>query len=272
MSRLAGKICVITGAGTGIGREIAQRFAVEGATVVCADVNGNAAEATTGKILERGGKARALAFDVGDFDAVTAAYATVAESFGALDIQVSNAGVTMRTPFLEVTPEQFHAIIRTNLYGVLFCGQEAAKLMRKGGKGGRIVNITSVSGQQGGTGRAAYGASKAGIINLTQTMAVELAASGILVNAIAPGPTEVERTAHAPAQRAAFLARLAIKRYAQPADIAAACLFLASDDSSYVTGHVLNVDGGFMAAGVMYDPAAGEGAPKTIPSAQSDRQ
>ena len=255
MSRLAGKICVVTGAGTGIGREIAQRFAVEGATVVCADVNGNAAEATTGKILERGGKARALAFDVGDFDAVTTAYATVAESFGALDIQVSNAGVTMRTPFLEVTPEQFHAIIRTNLYGVLFCGQKAAKLMRKGGNGGRIVNITSVSGQQGGTGRAAYGASKAGIINLTQTMAMELAPHAVTVNAVAPGPTQVPRLSHGPKQRAAFLSRMALKRYATPQDIAAAVTFLASPDAAFITGHVLNVDGGFAAAGVLFDPA-----------------
>jgi 3-oxoacyl-[acyl-carrier protein] reductase len=123
------------------------------------------------------------------------------------------------------------------------------------GKGGRILNMTSVSGQQGGTGRAAYGASKAAIINLTQTMALELAEHNILVNAIAPGPTKVERTAHGPAQTAAFLARLAIKRYATPDDIAGAALFLVSDQNSYVTGHILNVDGGFGAAGVMYDPA-----------------
>ncbi len=140
-----------------------------------------------------------------------------------------------------------------NLDGTFLCGQAAARLMRR--KGGRIVNLTSVSGQQGGTGRAAYGASKAAIVNLTQTMALELAEYGILVNAIAPGPTQVERTAHGPAQTQAFLSRLAIKRYATPADIARAALFLVSDQNAYVTGHVLNVDGGFSAAGVMYDPA-----------------
>jgi 3-oxoacyl-[acyl-carrier protein] reductase len=120
---------------------------------------------------------------------------------------------------------------------------------------GRIINIASVAGQFGGTGRAAYGASKAGIISLTQSMAMELGTYGITVNAIAPGPTQVARLVHGPRQREAFLARMALKRYAQPADIAAAAAFLASADASHITGHVLNVDGGFAAAGVLFDPS-----------------
>lgn len=252
---LSGKTAFITGAGSGIGRAIALRFAKQGATVIATDVNEDKAAATAG---DAGSGASHYQMDVGDEPAVARVYAEVARRHARLDIQVSNAGVTARTPFLEVPLAKFHAIVRTNLYGVLLCGQQAARLMVERKSKGHIVNITSVSGQQGGTGRAAYGASKAAIINLTQTMALELAEHNILVNAIAPGPTQVERTAHGPAQREAFLARLAIKRYAEPADIAAAALFLVSAENRYITGHVLNVDGGFHAAGIMYDPAAGE--------------
>ncbi len=133
----------------------------------------------------------------------------------------------------------------------------SATSMAKHGKGGRIVTVSSVSGQFAGTGRVAYGASKAGIINLTQVLAVELALHGILVNCVAPGPTQVARTAHGPKQRAAFLGRMALKRYAAPEEVAAAVAFLCSEDAGFVTGHVLNVDGGFAAAGVLYDPAEG---------------
>ena len=252
---LSGRIAFITGAGSGIGRAIALRFAKQGATVIATDVDEDKAAVTA---ADAGNGASHYQMDVGDEAAVACVYAEVARRHARLDIQVSNAGVTARTPFLEVPLEKFHAIIRTNLYGVLLCGQQAARLMVARKSEGRIVNITSVSGQQGGTGRSAYGASKAAIINLTQTMAVELAEHKILVNAIAPGPTQVERTAHGPAQREAFLARLAIKRYAEPADIASAALFLVSTENRYITGHVLNVDGGFHAAGVMYDPATGE--------------
>jgi 3-oxoacyl-[acyl-carrier protein] reductase len=172
-------------------------------------------------------------------------------------VQISNAGITDRMPFLTMPLDRFERVLRTNLIGTVLCGQSAGRLMAKS-SGGRIVNLTSVSGQAGGRGRAAYGASKAAIINLTQTMAMELAEYDILVNAIAPGPTQIERTAHGPAQRKAFLDRMALKRYATPEEIAAAALFLCSKDASFVTGHVLNVDGGFAAAGVLYDPSQGE--------------
>jgi 3-oxoacyl-[acyl-carrier protein] reductase len=247
------KIAVVTGAGSGIGRAIAGRLARDGAIVMVADINKPKAEETTRAIVKSGRQAVSLELDVGEPKMVQAVYDSIAAKYGRLDIQVSNAGVTARTPFLDVSLETFHGIIRTNLYGALLCGQAAARLMRA--TGGRIVNITSISGQQGGTGRAAYGASKAAIINLTQTMAVELAPFGILVNAVAPGPTQVERTAHGPNQKAAMLARLAIKRYAQPDEIAAAVAFLVSEENTFATGHVLNVDGGFLAAGVMYDPS-----------------
>lgn len=250
---LSGKVALVTGAGNGIGRAIALGLSAAGATTIVCDIDAAAGERTASSIVEQGRSAVAMPLDVSDPAGVAAVYREVAQRYGRLDIQVSNAGITTRAPFLEVDLEAFHRIMSVNLYGTFLCGQAAARLMRQ--TGGRILNLTSVSGQQGGTGRAAYGASKAAIINLTQTMALELAEHGILVNAIAPGPTQVERTAHGPAQTQAFLSRLAIKRYATLADVARAALFLVSDQNQYITGHVLNVDGGFGAAGVMYDPA-----------------
>ncbi|MSQ71429.1 MAG: SDR family oxidoreductase [Betaproteobacteria bacterium] len=245
---LAGKVALVTGAASGIGRAIALRFAAARATLIATDIDAAGAGATA---REAGRDALHLRLDVSDETEVARVYAAVAARHGRLDIQVSNAGITARAPFLEMTLEKFDRIIRTNLYGVFLCGQQAARLMQGGG---RIVNIASVSGQQGGTGRSAYGASKAAIINLTQTMAIELAPRHILVNAIAPGPTQIERFNVAGAQRAALLSRLAIKRFADPAEVASAALFLVSAENTYITGHVLNVDGGFHAAGVMYDP------------------
>ena len=251
------RIALVTGAGGGIGRAIALRLAADGATVAVTDIDAAKAEETTRLITGRGGSAAAFTLDVADPDAVQAVYAEVERRYACLDVQISHAGVTTRAAFIDMPLDAFDAIVRTNLYGAFLCGQAAARLMRR--TGGRIVNTTSVSGQQGGTGRCAYGASKAAIINLTQTMAIELAPFGILVNAVAPGPTRVERTAHGPAQTAAMLSRLAIKRYAQPDEVAAAIAFLVSEHNTYVTGHVLNVDGGFRAAGVMYDPASETG-------------
>jgi 3-oxoacyl-[acyl-carrier protein] reductase len=251
--RLRNKVAVVTGAGAGIGQAIAQRFATEGATVVVADIDEARAHATHRSIAEAGGASHAVALDVSNPQSVAFVYAQVHEWCGRLDLQVNNAGITDRLPFLTMQPEDFERILRVNLIGTLLCGQAAARMMCDGG-GGRIVNLSSVSGQQGGSGRAAYGASKAAIINLTQTMALELGRHGILVNAVAPGPTQVARTSHGPSQRRAFLSRMALDRYAKPEEVAGAVLYLCSDDASFVTGHVLNVDGGFSAAGVMYEP------------------
>ncbi|MDB5825030.1 MAG: oxidoreductase [Herminiimonas sp.] len=255
--RLNQKIAVVTGAGAGIGRAIAERLGAEGATVVAADFNEAAAKETQRRVNAAGGHAQGVYMDVRDPDCIADVYAQIEKQYGQLNFQVSTAGITDRMPFLSMSLQRFENVLRTNLVGTILCGQAAGRLMVKYG-GGRIVNFTSVSGQLGGTGRAAYGASKAAIINLTQTMAMELAEHGILVNAIAPGPTQVERTAHGPAQREAFLCRMAIQRYATPAEIAAAAFFLCSDDASFVTGHVLNVDGGFASSGVHYDPSKGE--------------
>jgi len=251
--RLQGKVAVVTGAAAGIGRATALRFAAEGAMVVAADIDEAGALKTHQAIAEAGGVSQAMALDVGDPQSVAAAYSEVRRRYGRLDLQVSNAGISDRLPFLAMALEDFERILRVNLIGTLLCGQAAARMMRGAG-GGRIVNLSSVSGQQGGSGRSAYGASKAAIINLTQTMAVELGPHGILVNAVAPGPTQIARTAHGPGQRHAFLSRMVLDRYARPEEVAGAVLYLFSDDASFVTGHVLNVDGGFAAAGVIYEP------------------
>ena len=255
--RLRGRTALVTGAGAGIGRGVALRLAQDGATVIATDLRPAPLAETLRQLREISSEPCGMVLDVTDQEAVRHTYAEVAQRFGRLDLQISNAGIAQRSPFLETSLEQFEQVLRVNLAGTFLCGQAAARLMVAAGSG-RIVNLTSVSGQSGGIGRAAYGASKAAIINLTQTMAMELAPHGVLVNAVAPGPTQVERTAHAPAQREAFLSRMAIKRYATPAEIAAAVCFLCSDDAAFVTGHVLNVDGGFAAAGVLYDPAQGE--------------
>jgi 3-oxoacyl-[acyl-carrier protein] reductase len=253
-ARFADEVAFITGAASGIGRAIAERFAVEGATVVIADVNTQAGAETVAAIGAAGGKAVFQLLNVTDQAAANAAVEATVQRLGRLDIHVNNAGVVNRAPFLEYGLEAWQKVIDVNLTGAFICGQAAARAMAKAGRG-RIVNISSISGQQGGTGRVAYGASKAGIISLTQTMAVELGPLGITVNAIAPGPTQVSRLVHGPKQRAAFLSRMALKKYALPSDIAAAAAFLASPDASHITGHVLNVDGGFAAAGVLFDPS-----------------
>jgi 3-oxoacyl-[acyl-carrier protein] reductase len=253
-ARFENQVAFVTGAASGIGLGIAERFAAEGATVVIADVNEKAGRGAADGIASAGGKAVFQMLDVADKAAANAAVEATLRQFGRLDIHVNNAGVVNRAPFLEYSLEAWQTVINVNLTGAFICGQASARAMAKAGRG-RIINISSVSGQQGGTGRVAYGASKAGIISLTQTMAMELGPLGITVNAIAPGPTQVSRLVHGPKQKQAFLSRMALKRYALPADIAAAAAFLASPDASHITGHVLNVDGGFAAAGVLFDPA-----------------
>jgi NAD(P)-dependent dehydrogenase (short-subunit alcohol dehydrogenase family) len=257
-TRFAGKVAFVTGAASGIGRAIAERFAAEGASVVIADIDARAGVDTVKALGDAAGHVVFQLLDVTDAAAAHAAVEKTVQRFGRLDIHVNNAGIVNRAPFLEYSLATWQKVINVNLTGAFICGQASARAMVTAGRG-RIINISSTSGQQGGTGRVAYGASKAGIISLTQTMAMELGPLGITVNAIAPGPTQVSRLSHGPKQREAFLSRMALKKYALPADIAAAAAFLASDDASHITGHVLNVDGGLAAAGVLYDPADEQG-------------
>jgi 3-oxoacyl-[acyl-carrier protein] reductase len=249
--RLQGKIALVTGGARGIGLAIAKAFVREGAVPVLADINeAGAREALAGIAAPDG---LALGVDVSDQASVAAMIEAIVSRCGRLDILVNNAGIGGNTPFLGITLEEWNRTIAINLTGAFLVAQAAARVMAKQ-RSGKIVNIASLSGQRGGHGRAAYGSAKAGLELLTKVMAVELAEYGINVNNIAPGAieTEMAKFAHDQATRAAYNYLIPMTRYGTPEEIADAAVFLCSDESRYVHGHTLNVDGGFRAAGLMF--------------------
>lgn len=250
MKGLKGKSALVTGAGHGIGAAIAKRLATDGCKVLVCDIRPERADGITAEITAAGGIATAHTLDVRDREKVASAVAQAVAVNGRLDILVANAGLMDREPFLEMTDDLWRRVIDTNLYGTFLCAQAAARQMVAQGGGGRIVTVASNSGIFGGRGRAAYGASKAGIINMTQTMAIELAEHGILVNAVAPGPTRT-RPEHGDTPSDYIRTRMPLSRYGDPAEIAAVAAFLASDEASFVTGHVYAADGGFTISGMM---------------------
>jgi 3-oxoacyl-[acyl-carrier protein] reductase len=221
--------------------------------VIVSDLDEAAAKAVADDIVRQGGRASPLRIDVaGDDDAERLASAAVA-LYGQLDIHVNNAGISTTKLFLDTTRADFERILQVNLVGAALCAQAAVRRMLPRGYG-RVINIASLSGQRGGVGRSAYGASKAGIELLTKVMSVELAASGITVNNIAPGAiaTEMAAAMHDKATRDAYHYLIPQRRYGTPSEIADAAVFLASDDARHVCGHTLNVDGGFLTAGLMF--------------------
>ncbi len=255
--RFRDEVAIVTGAGRGIGEAIAASLAAEGAMVVVADIDAESARRVADQIVATGGQAMAIQADVTEPAQVSSLIDRTLAQFGRLDVLVNNAGIGSNKSFLETTLEEWELQLRVNLTGTFLCGQAAAKAMLKN-RGGRIVNVASISGQRGGQGRAAYGASKAGVILLTQVMAVELAPLGVRVNAVSPGPvdTDQSRGTHTPSTRRAYYDRIPVRRYGEREEIAAAVLFLAARESSFVNGHVLNVDGGFNAAGLVFDASA----------------
>lgn len=239
--RLAGKVAVVTGAGQGMGRAIAQRFASEGATVVALDLNLAAAQESLAG-LAGGHLARAV--NVGDSQAVAALFAEVQQQLGKVDVLVNNAGVGSVDQFAEISDETWLRVIGVNLNGAFFCAREAVKVMQATGQGGAIVNISSTSAVSG-DGPAHYCASKAALMGLTRGMAKELAPKGIRVNTLVPGPTNTPMMQGIPQEWAdAIIAGVPLGRMAEPEDIAKVAVFLASDDSGFVTGQNVAVNGG----------------------------
>jgi NAD(P)-dependent dehydrogenase (short-subunit alcohol dehydrogenase family) len=243
---LKGKVAIVTGAGGGIGRAIAELFARQGAATVVADMNADDAAATAGLIEKAGGRAIAVTVDVVRPDQIAAAVAQTAERFGGIDILVNNAATVFFGSTLETGEREWRRVLDINLTGpFLFSKAVVPHMVRRGG--GSIVNISSSTGAHDAVaGMTAYVASKGGVTMLTKAMALDLVAEKIRVNAVAPGPTDTAmlRSHLSAAVLDAFVAGLPSKRLAQPEEIARAVLYLASDASSFVNGAILAVDGG----------------------------
>jgi NAD(P)-dependent dehydrogenase (short-subunit alcohol dehydrogenase family) len=252
--RLEGKIALVTGAGGGLGTAIAKRFAAEGASLICADRHGGRAEATALAISKSGARAYAMRADVADPMQCDAQVAETVRRFGRIDIAVNNAGIALHKLALETSLEEWEEVFRINLTGSFLTAQAAARQMVKQGRG-RIIQIGSISGQRGNMGGIAYGASKAAVMHVCKVLAVELSGQGVMVNAIAPGPIETGLSRHGPTRRQGYLDRIPTRCYGNVEAVANAALYLASDECDWVTGHILNVDGGYGAAGLAYDPA-----------------
>jgi NAD(P)-dependent dehydrogenase (short-subunit alcohol dehydrogenase family) len=255
--RLQGRITAVTGGALGIGRATACLFAAEGATVAVGDIEVAGAEAVAREISERGGRALAVGVDVGDAGQVQAFVDRVVAEFGRLDVMFANAGIAHSAPFLDHPEAQWHRVLRVNLTGVFLCCQIAARQMVQQG-GGRIITTASINGFRGVENLAGYNVAKAGVIELTRTMAVELAQHHVTVNAIAPAQIDTRLTRSLPEEaRRRRVERIPMGRFGEADEVARAALFLASDDASYVTGHTLAVDGGYLAGGLWSRRPAG---------------
>ena len=244
---LDGKTALVTGASRGIGRAVALRLAEEGARVAI-NYAGNvkAAEEVKVAIEAAGGTAMLCRADIADSAAVEAMIEEIVKAFGAIDILVNNAGITRDTLLMRMKNEDFEKVLDTNLKGVFYCTKAVSKLMMKK-RAGRIVNMASVVGLVGNAGQTNYAAAKAGVIGFSKSAAKELASRGITVNVVAPGFIGTDMTAGlSDAVKEKALADIPLGKMGEPKDVANAVLFLASDQASYITGQVVNVDGGMV--------------------------
>lgn len=249
MEGIEGRVAVITGGGQGIGLAIAERLAREGARVVLADVNEETANAGAEHIKETGAEALGMAVDVSDHDSAEHMADSVVEQCGSLDILVNNAGIVRDTLLMRMSEDQWDSVISVNLKGTYNCTQAVTRprlpMMRN--RWGRIISMASVIGLMGNAGQGNYAASKAGIIALMKSVAKELGTRGITANAVAPGYIETAMTEALPQEtRDWFLTNIPLGRGGTPEDVARAVAFLASEEAAYITGQVINVDGGMV--------------------------
>ena len=246
MRRLEGRIALVTGAGAGIGRGIAQAFAREGAHVVVADIDAGEAGQVAAEIVKANGAAEAHAMDVTDTPQVKALMQAIGDQHGKLDVLVNNAGVGERSDFRHLTDDAWDRVWKVNLDGTVRCAREAFELLRASGRGS-VINLSSVMAEKHTRQMAVYSATKGAVLALSRSLAVEYAPYNIRVNTLLPGYVEtalIGRYIANPMIAKGLLAQTPLRRFGTPEDIANAALFLASDEASYITGAALNVDGG----------------------------
>jgi 3-oxoacyl-[acyl-carrier protein] reductase len=245
-NRLKNKVAVVTGSARGIGYGIAERFAEEGATAIILDLNQELVDEAVAKLRAAGFSAEGFAANVTDGDRIANVFKEIAEKYIKIDILVNNAGITKDNLIMRMKESDWDAVINVNLKGTFICTQKLSRYLLKQ-KSGCIVNIASVIGIMGNAGQANYAASKGGVIALTKSSAKEFASRGIRVNAVAPGFIETEMTQHLPADVIeSYSAAIPLQKMGSVRNVADLCLFLASEEAEYITGQVINVDGGLI--------------------------
>jgi glucose 1-dehydrogenase len=247
MNRLIGKTAIVTGGTRGIGRGIAIAFGREGANVVISGTNAALCEEVACIIRSEGGSAIGIPCDLSEFDQIQALFDKSLELFGEINIMVNNGAMITFESFIDIKPESVRKMLDVNLLGTFYCGQRAAKEMIRQGKGGKIINLSSIMEKVGTVHLTHYGASKGGVMMLTKCMAIELAEHKIHVNAIGPGVIDTDQHAAnfaKPGAKEAAISRIPLGRTGDPADIANTALFLATDESDFMTGTTIFVDGG----------------------------
>lgn len=243
---LKDRVSIITGGARGIGKEIALTFAREGSAICICDINEPAIDETTRELASIGRQAIGLKVDVTNSSEVADMVQKVLDKFAKIDILINNAGITRDNLLLRMKEEEWDAVLGVNLKGTFNCTKAVSKVMIKQ-RYGKIVNIASIIGLMGNPGQANYAASKGGIISFTKSIAKELASRNINVNAIAPGFIQTEMTAKLPQDlRESMLKMIPLNRFGEPSDVANLALFLVSENSQYITGHVIQIDGGMV--------------------------
>lgn len=246
MGRLDGKVAIITGGASGIGKKTAEIFSKEGAAIAIFDINREALNQTEKEIRDNGGKCNGYIVDVTNFEDVTEKVKEVIEDFGKIDVLVNNAGITRDNFLTKMEIDDWNKVISINLTGTFNCAKATASYMMEQGKG-NIVNVSSVVGVYGNIGQTNYAASKAGVIGLTKTWAKEFAKKGIRVNSVAPGFIKTPMTEKVPEKvLEIMISKTPMGRMGESLEVANAILFLASEESSFTTGHTLHVDGGLV--------------------------